>query len=199
MRRGESEEEILIAEAALGEIAVVRPGERIPVDGVIVSGRSAVDQSMLTGESLPVDKGVDDSAFAGTLNQFGALEIRIDALGEATTLGQVIRLVIQARRDKAQVERVADRLARYFLPLVLACAALTFLFTNSSLLGEGWSAPGPFVWMPTLAVLVVTCPCALVLATPAAMLAASAWLACRGVLIKGGAARTAGYRAPDRL
>lgn len=188
VRRREAEEEIPIAEAALGETAVVRPGERVPVDGRIIAGRSAVDQSMLTGESLPVDKGVDDSAFAGTLNQFGALEIRIDAIGEATTLGQVIRLVIQARHDKAQVERVADRLARYFLPLVLACAALTFLFTNPSLLSEGWPAQGPFVWMPTLAVLVVTCPCALVLATPAAMLAASAWLARRGVLIKGGAA-----------
>ena len=148
VRRGDAEQEVAVSEVALGETALVRPGERIPVDGTILAGCSAVDQSMLTGESLPVDKGPDDPAFSGTLNQFGALEIRIDAVGEQTTLGQVIRLVIEARHDKAQVDRVADRLARYFLPLVLACAAVSFVFTNFSLFRRGgWSTPAQFVLM----------------------------------------------------
>lgn len=189
VRRGEIELEIPIDRAELGETAIVRPGERIAVDGTILAGRSSVDQSTLTGESLPVDKAAGDAVFAGTLNQFGALELRIDAIGDETTLGQVIRLVLAAQRDKARIERIADRMARYFLPLVLACAAATFVFSNLAVLGEpGWPALERFTWMPTLAVLVVTCPCALVLATPAAMLAALAWLARRGVLMKGGAA-----------
>jgi Cu+-exporting ATPase len=189
VRRGDEELEVPIDEAVLGDVAIVRPGERLPVDGTILAGRSTVDQSTLTGESLPVDKGERDQVFAGTLNQFGALELRIDAVGEDTTLGQVIHLVLEAQHDKAKVERIADRLARYFLPLVLSCASVTFLFSNFAVLREpGWPALDRFVWMPTLAVLVVTCPCALVLATPAAMMAALAWLARRGVLMKGGAA-----------
>ena len=189
LRRGGEEFDVPIEQAALGETAIVRPGERIPIDGTVLAGRSSVDQSTLTGESLPADKGEHDAVFAGTLNQFGALEVRIDAVGEETTLGQVIRLVLAAQRDKARVERIADRMARYFLPLVLGCAAATFVFSNFGLLREpGWPPPDRFVWMPTLAVLVVTCPCALVLATPAAMMAALAWLARRGVLLKGGAA-----------
>lgn len=189
VRRGGEELDVPIELAALGETAIVRPGERIPIDGTVLAGRSTVDQSTLTGESLPVDKGEHDSVFAGTLNQFGALEVRIDAVGEETTLGQVIRLVLAAQRDKARVERIADRMARYFLPLVLGCAAATFVFSNFAMLREpGWPALDRWVWMPMLAVLVVTCPCSLVLATPAAMMAALAWLARRGVLMKGGAA-----------
>ena len=189
VRRGDEQIEVPAEQVQIGDIVVVRPGERIAVDGAVLAGRSAVDQSTLTGESLPADKGEGDPVFAGTLNQFGALEIRAEAVGDATTLGQVIRLIASAQRDKAQVERIADRLARWFLPMVLVCAAATFVYTNQqSLALATWPSFDRWVWMPTLAVLVVTCPCSLVLATPAAMMAALAWLARRGVLIKGGAA-----------
>ncbi|HEV3003552.1 MAG TPA: cation-translocating P-type ATPase family protein [Pirellulales bacterium] len=189
VRRGEDQIEVPAEQVQVGDIVIVRPGERIAVDGAVVAGRSAVDQSTLTGESMAIDKAEGDTVYAGTLNQFGALEIRADAVGDATTLGQVIRLVASAQGNKAQVERIADQLARWFLPLVLACAAATFLYTNRQSLAQAtWPALDGWVWMPTLAVLVVTCPCALVLATPAAVMAAVAWLARRGVLIKGGAA-----------
>lgn len=189
IRREDGEVEVPVESLAVGEVVVVRPGERIAVDGAVIAGRSAVDESTLTGESVPADKAENDTVYAGTLNQFGALEIRTSAVGEATTLGQVIRIVAAAQRDKAKVERIADRLARWFLPLVLGCAAATFITNNRQLLVQmTWPALDRFNWMPTLAVLVVTCPCALVLATPAAMMAAVAWLARRGVLIKGGAA-----------
>ncbi|HVX12815.1 MAG TPA: cation-translocating P-type ATPase family protein [Pirellulales bacterium] len=189
VRRGAEQVEIATDKLCVGDVVLVRPGERIAVDGAVTAGRSAVDQSTLTGESVPVDKGPGDPVFAGTLNQFGALEICAEKVGSATTLGQVVCLISSAQRDKAQVERIADRLARWFLPLVLACAAATFLATNrQSFMLATWPSFDRWVWMPTLAVLVVTCPCALVLATPAAMMAALAWLARRGVLIKSGAA-----------
>jgi len=188
VRRQASEFELPVEEVLVGDTVLVRPGERIAVDGRVTTGRSAVDQSMLTGESIPIDKAIGDEVHAGTLNQFGALEIEAERIGNETTLGQVIRLVAQARSRKARVERVVDRLARLFLPLVLAAAALTFVVTNREPLAALWSGGpvGTWKWMPTLAVLVVTCPCALVLATPAAMLAALAWTARRGVLVKGG-------------
>jgi len=189
VRRGDEQVELPVESLAIGDIVVVRPGERIAVDGAVLAGRSAVDESTLTGESMPADKAEGDAVYAGTLNQFGALEIRTDAVGDATTLGQVIRIVAAAQRDKARVERIADRLARWFLPFVLVCAAATFAATNRLALSQAiWPALDRWNWMPTLAVLVVACPCALVLATPAAMMAAVAWLARRGVLIKGGAA-----------
>ncbi len=176
---------------ASGDRLVVRPGERIAADGTVVAGRSAVDQSVLTGEGLPVDKGEGDPVFTGTVNQFGRLEVRAEKVGTETTLGQVIRLLAEAQRNKSPLERTADRYARMFLPAVLD--------------GRGRRLPrhqrGPALWpgvatgvapaidlMPTLAVLVVACPCALILATPAAVLAATARLARRGVLVKGGAA-----------
>src|SRR5947209_9365460 len=185
-------EEVEVAADALkvGEVVVVRPGERIAADGVVVRGRSAVDQAVLTGEGLPVDKGEGDPVYTGTFNQFGRLEVRAEKVGAETTLGQVIRLMAQAQSQRSPLERTADRYARYFLPAVLVAATLIFLGTN---------APGLWRWgrsgeravldlMPTLAVLVVACPCALILATPAAVLAATARLARRGVLVKGGAA-----------
>lgn len=189
VRRGEDIREVAVEQVQLGDIVVVRPGERVPVDGTVVSGRSSVDQSTLTGESLPIDKGAGEPVYAGTLNQFGALDIRTDKVGDQTTLGQVIQLVAKARRNKAQVERVADRLAKVFLPAVLLLALGTFAATNYAAwqqIAAGGSAT--LRWMPTLAVLVVACPCSLILATPAAMMAALAWLARRGVLTTGGKA-----------
>lgn len=189
VRRGDQEVEVPVEDVQVGEVIVIRPGERVPVDGTVLSGRSTVDQSTLTGESLPVDKGEGDAVFTGTLNQFGALEVRAEKLGDETTLGQVIQLVAEAQQRKAPVERTADRLARYFLPFVLACALVTFAYGNYSALSAAFRGEAA-EWrlMPTLAVLVVACPCALILATPAAMMAALAWLAKRGVLIKGGLA-----------
>ena len=140
---------------------------------------------------MPVDKGEGDPVYTGTVNQFGRLEVRAEKLGTETTLGQVIRLLAEAQRHRSPLERTADRYARRFLPAVLiASAAIVFLATNAPALWR-WITTGaaPAIdLMPALAVLVVACPCALVLATPAAVLAATARLARRGVLVKGGAA-----------
>jgi Cu+-exporting ATPase len=188
--RGDDEVEVPADSLVVGDRLVVRPGERIAADGVVVAGRSAVDQAVLTGESLPVDKGEGDAVFTGTVNQFGRLEVRAEKIGTATTLGQVIRLLADARRKKSPLERAADRYARLFLPAVLSAAGVVFLATNAGRLWAWRSGGGPTAidLLPTLAVLVVACPCALILATPAAVLAASARLARRGVLVKGGAA-----------
>ncbi len=180
MRRDGQEVEVPADQVAIGDRVLVGPGERIAVDGRILSGRSTVDQSALTGESLPVDKGPEDMVFTGTINQFGAIEVVAEKVGGETTFGQVLRMVAQARRRKARLEKTADRLARYFLPLVELIAGATLVI--------GYLAGWPDVWSRTVAVLVVACPCGLVLATPAAMLASMAWLARHGVLIKGGAA-----------
>lgn len=188
LKRGEQFTDAPVEALTVGDVVQVRPGERVPVDGDVTSGRSAVDQSTLTGESLPIDKSVGDAVYAGTLNQFGALEVQATKVGEDTTLGQIIRLVAKARKNKAAVERTADRLARVFLPLVLFLAACTFVGTNWSAITSS-SARGlvTWQWMPTLAVLVVACPCSLILATPATVMAAMAWMARRGILTTGGA------------
>jgi Cu+-exporting ATPase len=188
--RGEAEIEVPTDQLTVGDLVIIRPGERIGVDGTVVRGRSAVDQAVLTGESMPVDKGEGDAVFTGTMNQFGRLEVRADKLGAETTLGQVIRLLDDAHRHRSPLERTADRYARWFLPAVVAASAVVFLGTNASALWRSMTIGGvpTLDLLPTLAVLVVACPCALVLATPAAILAATARLARRGVLVKGGAA-----------
>ncbi|MCS6850481.1 MAG: cation-translocating P-type ATPase family protein [Gemmataceae bacterium] len=183
-------------ELKVGDHVVVKPGGRVPVDGVVTEGRSAVDQSALTGESLPVDKGPGDEVLAGSLNQFGALTIEARRVAEHTVVGRVIELTARALKDKAPLERTADRLARYFLPVVLGLATLTFLVTLLYHAGPLRSAAGQtglgeairLSIYPTLAVLVVACPCALILATPAAIIAALGRLAGTGILIKGGSA-----------
>lgn len=173
------EVDVPVEELQPGEAVVVRPGERLPVDGRVLNGTSAVDESALTGESLPVDKEIGDPVFAGTLNQFGWLTISADKVGEASTFGQIVRMVAEATAKKAPLERTADRLARFFLPVVLAAAAITMI--GWRIKTGSWNAG----WMPALGVLVVACPCALILATPSAVMAAMAWLARRGVVIKG--------------
>ena len=178
---GDNEHDVPVSDLVIGDQVVVRPGERVPVDGEVCSGQSSIDQSALTGESIPVDKDVGDRVFTGTLNQMGSLVVRADLIGEQSTLGQVIRLVGEATERKAPLERTADRLARLFLPAVLVTAVLTLF---------GWRFLGPDgTWesgfLPALAVLVVACPCPLILATPSAVMAAMAWLARAGVVVKG--------------
>lgn len=173
------ERDIPVKDVQVGDFVVVRPGERMPVDGRVVAGKSAVDQSAFTGESLPIDKAVGDRVFAGTLNQFGALTLVTESLGDQTALARMAHLVGAAQSRKADLERTADRLAKWFLPVVLGIAVLTLI---------GWRI-GTGSWqrgaLPALGVLVVACPCPLVLATPCAVMAALAWLARRGVVVRG--------------
>jgi len=177
--RDGQELDVDLEEVRVGETVVVRPGERIPVDGRVTAGTSAVDQSSLTGESLPIDKTTGDEVYTGTLNQFGSLSVVVEKTGDETTFGQVVQLVAEATERKAPIERTADRLARYFLPMVLFAAFVTLVGWR---IAEGnWRAG----LMPALGVLVVACPCPLVLATPSAVMAALAWLARNGVVTKG--------------
>jgi Cu+-exporting ATPase len=194
--RDGQEVRVFSSEVQVGDQVVVKPGARVPVDGIVRDGRSTVDASALTGESLPVDRGPGDEVLAGSLNQFGALTVEARRVAEHTVVGQVIELTARALKDKAPLERTADRLARYFLPLVLALAALTFLgglvlyagpFTAAASRVSLSQAVRLSVY-PALAVLVVACPCALILATPAAVIAALGRLAGTGILIKGGSA-----------
>lgn len=180
VRRDGVEIDVPIRDVVPGDTVIVAAGEKVAVDGEVLSGRSSVDQAALTGESIPVDKGPGEPVFAGTMNQFGRIEVRADRVGRETTLGQVLRLVTDAQRRKAPLHRAADRYARWFLPVVQVAAGVTLL--------TGYLLGWPDVWHRTVAVLVVACPCALVLATPAAIMASMAWLARHGVVIKGGAA-----------
>ena len=170
-RNGE-EVELPINQVGLGDVVVVRPGEMIPVDGEVLSGQAVVDQAAITGESLPVEVVAGSQVYAVTIAQQGALRVRPTALGEDTTFGRVVRLVEEAEANKADVQRLADRFAGYFLPLVLAIAALTFLLRRDPI--------------SVAAVLVVACSCSIALATPIAMLASIGAGARRGLLVKGG-------------
>ena len=154
------------------DVVIVRPGDRIPIDGRVIEGNSSVDQSPITGESLPADKTAGDEVFAGTINLYGAMELSVERLGEDTTLEQIIHLVEHAEAAKAPTERLADRYATWFVPVVLLAAGLTFFFTRDV--------------VRAVAVLVVACPCALVLATPTAVAAGIGAMVRRGVLLKGG-------------
>jgi Cu+-exporting ATPase len=191
--RDGQEERVFAADLQVGDLVVVKPGARIPADGIVREGRSSVDVSALTGESLPVDRGPGEEVLAGSLNHLGALTIEAVRVAEHTVVGQVIELTSQALKNKATVERTADRLARYFLPAVLGLAALTFL---GAMMLHNWfraaDAP-PLAWRdlirlgayPALSVLVVACPCALILATPAAVIAALGRLAGTGIPSRG--------------
>jgi Cu+-exporting ATPase len=155
-----------------GDRIVVRAGERLAADGIVAQGVSSLDESTITGESLPRDKQPGDEVFTGTLNGNGLLEIRVTRAGSDTTLARVVSLVEEAREREAPVQRLADRYAKYFLPLLLISGAATWYFTRD--------------WLRTVAVLLVACPCALILATPTALVAAIGGLARRGILVRGG-------------
>ncbi len=173
IRSDGEEKEIAAAEVSAGDLVLVRPGERIPVDGEITVGSSSINEAPITGESIPVDKHPGDTVFAGSVNAAGAIEMRAIRVGPDTTLARIIALIEEAEHKKAPAVRLADRYAAWFLPLLLALAAAVFFFT-----GE---------WIRTVAVLLVACPCALILATPAAVVAAIGRLARDGVMVKSGA------------
>ncbi len=169
-----------VEQVAVGDIVRVRPGEKLPVDGVVVAGSSAVDESLLTGESLPVEKGEGATVAGATLNTSGSLDVRATAVGADTALAQIVRLVEQAQGSKAPVQRLADRISAVFVPVVIAGAVLTFL--------AWWLvAAEPLDGLAAaVAVLIISCPCALGLATPTAIMVGTGRGAGLGVLIKGG-------------
>ena len=172
------EKEIPISMVKRGDIVVIRPGERFPVDGVIIQGRSAVDESMLSGESLPVDKAKDDRVTGGTVNGEGLLKFKATRVGKDTALSQIIRLVQEAQGSKAPIQALADRVAAVFVPAVIGIAVITF--------GIWWGITGEFVpsMIRMVAVLVIACPCALGLATPTAIMAGTGKGAENGILFK---------------
>ncbi len=182
--RDGAEQDVPVDAVRVGDLVRVRPGEKVPVDGIVVEGASAVDESMLTGESLPVDKQPGDAVIGATLNKSGSFVFRATKVGEDTALAQIVRLVEEAQTSKAPIQRLADTIAAYFVPVVLAIAALTF---------AGWLlfGPGPrltFALTTAIAVLIIACPCAMGLAAPTAIMVGIGKGAEQGILIRGGEA-----------
>ena len=185
---GEQETDVLIAEVAAGDVVLVRPGERLAVDGEVVSGESAVDESMLTGESLPVEKHVGDRVIGGTINRTGALRYRATTLGADSTLAQIVKLMRDAQGSRAPIQGLADRVSGVFVPVVISIAIITFVvwFVAGDLAGV--TAPAVHAFAAAVAVLIIACPCAMGLAVPTAVMVATGKGAELGILIKGGEA-----------
>ena len=178
--RDGKEAEIPIEQVRVDDVLLVRPGERIPVDGIVVAGDSSVDESMLTGESLPVDKEVDSEVFGATVNRAGLLHVRAAKVGQDTALAQIIKLVEDAQQSRAPIQRLVDRVAAWFVPVVITIALAAFAF---------WYVIDgrPFAWSLSVfvAVIIIACPCALGIATPAAIMVGTGKGAENGLLIKG--------------
>jgi Cu+-exporting ATPase len=160
---------------------IVRPGEKIPVDGIIVEGGSTVDELMLTGESIPVEKKIGDKVFGGTINKEGVFKFRAEKIGKERVLAQIIKLVEEAQTQKAPIQRVADRVVNFFVPIVLIIALISFVVWYF-VLGK----PFLFALTALVSVLVIACPCALGIATPTAIMVGTSKGAENGILIKGG-------------
>ena len=178
--RGGLEEDIPIEEVETGDVVVVRPGEKIPVDGKIIDGNSSIDESMLTGESLPVEKKAGDLCIGATINKFGTFKFEATKIGKDTVLSQIVKMVEDAQGSKAPIQKIADKVAGVFVPTVIGIAVLTFIiwfFATGDLTKAIVSA---------VAVLVIACPCALGLATPTAIMVGTGKGAENGILIKGG-------------
>ncbi|WP_025599118.1 heavy metal translocating P-type ATPase [Burkholderia sp. WSM2230] len=188
IRVGAGEREVPLAQVKVGTVVVVRPGERVPVDGAVLEGRTHIDESLITGESLPVAKQSGDAVTAGSINGEGAIAVTTTATGAETTLARIIRLVESAQAEKAPIQRLVDRVSEIFVPAILAIAALTLI---------GWllaGAGGETAILNAVAVLVIACPCALGLATPAAIMAGTGVAARHGVLIKDAEALETAHR-----
>ena len=182
------EQDIAIDDVRVGDVLQVRPGEKIPVDGTVLDGRSEVDESMLTGEGMPVSKSPGDALFGATVNVSGALRLKATKVGQDTTLAQIVKLVADAQGNKAPIQKLADRISGVFVPVVLAIAALTAL---------GWYVATGDLYqsiIPAVAVLVIACPCSLGLATPTAIMVGTGLAARRGILIKNGEALERGEK-----
>ncbi len=172
VRRGDRDEVVALEEVRVGDLLLVRPGERIAVDGEVVSGTASVNQAAITGESAPVDKRIGDGVFAGTLNDAGALTVEATEVGERTTLGQIRRMVEEAQEQKAPIERILNRYAKFYTPVALILAAILWLWTGDI--------------TRSITMLIVFCPCVMVLATPTALVASIGNAALRGSLVKQG-------------
>jgi len=189
MRLGQAVE-IAVDEVEVGDIVLVKPGERIPLDGLVTKGQSAVDESMITGESMPVRKTVGDEVIGSTMNTAGSFEFRVSRVGEDTALAQIIRLVQDAQGSKAPIQRLADVIAGIFVPVVMSIALAAFVL---------WYDFGPsprltFALLNFVAVMIIACPCALGLATPTAVMVGTEKGAGRGILIKGGESLETAHR-----
>lgn len=182
VERAGKEQEIPIEEVTVGDILHIKPGEKIPVDGNIIEGFSAIDESMLTGESVPIDKGAGDEVIGATINKNGFLKVEATKVGRDTALAQIIKVVEEAQGSKAPIQRLADQISGVFVPIVVGLAVVTFIIWYFG------AAPGQFsvALEKMIAVLVIACPCALGLATPTSIMAGSGRAAEYGVLFKGG-------------
>src|SRR3989338_2116960 len=178
--RDNKEIDIPISEVVIGDLIRVRPGERIPVDGVVTEGDSSIDESMITGESMPVDKTVGDTVVGATINKSGSFVFKTTKVGQETLLAQIIKLVQEAQSSKAPIQRLVDIISSYFVPVVIMMAIVTFVV---------WYNFGPdpvllFALLNTVAVLIIACPCAMGLATPTAIMVGTGKGAEHGILIK---------------
>jgi Cu+-exporting ATPase len=182
--RGGNEEDVAIDDVRSGEQVVVRPGERIPVDGVVLSGTSAVDESMLTGEAMPVTKRAGDRVVGGTINRTGAFQYRATTLGADSVLAQIVKLMREAQGSRAPIQRLADRISSIFVPTVVGISVLTFIVWFFA------AGDAAFVraFAAAVSVMIIACPCAMGLAVPTAVMVASGKGAELGILIKGGEA-----------
>jgi Cu+-exporting ATPase len=185
IERDGAEIEVPIEEVRVGDIVTVRPGEKIPVDGIVISGQSSVDESMLTGEALPVKKALNDAVIGATLNKTGSFRFAANKVGDETVLSGIVRLVQQAQGSKAPIQKLADQIAGVFVPIVIVLALLTFAFWFITSPTENRLA---MALLTSVSILVIACPCALGLATPTAIMVGTGRGAQSGILIKGGEA-----------
>src|SRR5580692_5634830 len=175
-----SEADVALSEVVVGDRLRIRPGEKVPVDGLVMEGRSSVDESMVTGEPIPVEKTAGDKVVGGTINGTGSLVMQAERVGAATLLAQIVKMVSEAQRTRAPIQRLADRVASYFVPAVLAAAFITFVC---------WAVFGPqpryaHALVNAVAVLIIACPCALGLATPMAIMVGTGRGAGEGILVR---------------
>jgi Cu+-exporting ATPase len=182
--RGDGEADIPVEQVHTGDVVIVRPGERVPVDGRVVSGASAVDESMLTGESLPVEKGIGDRVIGGTINRTGAFRYEATTLGADSMLAQIVKLMREAQGSRAPIQRLADRISAVFVPIVISIAIATFVVWFIA----APEAPLVRAFAAAVAVLIIACPCAMGLAVPTAVMVSTGKGAELGILIKGGEA-----------